>query len=452
MNLKLRLNLIITILLLIIVAIGGIYTTQNARKNIQAEIASTAVLALHMLDAEIVQLGSDSGWLGIPSATQGSFFRLGNLGDVRHVKVEFFDARGMLRDTNRGGGKEGDELPPPAWFVRTMDSVSTEMEVTKRRVYRSGQIVGELVITPDPSYEIAEIWEDTKGILRLMALFFIVANILIYWAVSKGLRPIEKVLEALTELEMGNFSSRLPVFSLPELTGISRKFNVMAETLEDSVENNRRLTGQIISLQEDERKNLAQELHDEIGQHLTAIHIDAAAIVKSKDLETVKDSAEAIDGVVKQMMDIVHSILQRLRPTGLDELGLEAALQELMSGWQLRNKDVTLTRQMTGDFANVNEQVLVTVFRLVQECLTNITRYAQAGAVDIVVQQERGKINLVVTDNGAGFDTAVKPTGFGLAGMRERVTGLAGEFELSSAKGKGTQVKVNLPCTLEGKA
>lgn len=450
MNLKLRLNLIVTVLLLCIVLIGAVYTTQNARKNIQAEIASTAVLALHMLDAEIMQMGSYSTWPEMAPSTQGSFFKLRRLSDVRHLKIEFFNARGELRDSNRRTNA-AESGGPPAWFVRTMDTVSTEMEVTTRRVYRAGRVVGELIVTPDPSYEIAEIWEDTKTILRLMALFFIVANIFIYWAVNKGLGPISKVLDALTELELGNFSSRLPMFSLPELTGISTKFNVMAETLEDSVENNRRLTQQIVSLQEDERKNLAQELHDEIGQHLTAIHIDAAAIVKSKDLKMVKDSAEAIDGVVKQMMDIVHSILQRLRPTGLDELGLEAALQELLSGWQQRNKDVTLTRQVSGNFSDVNEQVLVTIFRLVQECLTNVSRYSHAKSVNIEVMRTQGRITLKVTDDGVGFDTDIKPTGFGLAGMRERVTGLTGKFELISARNKGTQVKVNLPAVLKEK-
>jgi two-component system sensor histidine kinase UhpB len=448
MNLKLRLNLIITILLLCIVAIGGMYTTQNARKNIQAEIASTAVLAVHMLDAEIVQLGNYTGWIDEPSGVKGSVFRLSSLSDVRHVKVEFFDAQGVLRDSNRADNIIEDN-PPPTWFVRAMDTVTTEMPITKRQVYQAGNTVGELVVTPDPSYEIAEIWEDTKAILRLMALFFIVANILIYWAVSKGLRPIEKVLKALTELELGNFASRLPEFSLPELTGISQKFNVMAETLQGSVESNRHLTQQIISLQEDERKNLARELHDEIGQHLTAVHIDSAAIVKSTDLTMVKESAEAIDGVVKQMMDIVHNILQRLRPTGLDELGIEAALQELVSSWQQRNRDVLMTLQVSGDFLDVSEPVLVTVFRLVQECLTNITRYADAEKVDVNVYRIGNKINLSIKDDGMGFDTQIKPTGFGLSGMRERVTGLAGEFELISHKLKGTEVKASLPCVVK---
>ena len=272
---------------------------------------------------------------------------------------------------------------------------------------------------------------------------------MIYWAVSKGLRPIEKVLKALTELELGNFASRLPEFSLPELTGISQKFNVMAETLQGSVESNRHLTQQIISLQEDERKNLARELHDEIGQHLTAVHIDSAAIVKSTDLTMVKESAEAIDGVVKQMMDIVHNILQRLRPTGLDELGIEAALQELVSSWQQRNRDVLMTLQVSGDFLDVSEPVLVTVFRLVQECLTNITRYADAEKVDVNVYRIGNKINLSIKDDGMGFDTQIKPTGFGLSGMRERVTGLAGEFELISHKLKGTEVKASLPCVVK---
>ncbi len=448
MNLKLRLNLIITILLLIVMMIGATHTIRNARKNIQAEISSTAVLALHMLDAEIVQIASNMGSFSTANVMHGSFFRLGNLSDVRHLKIEFFNVKGELKDSNRMRDSAAKNVPP-LWFSQAMDSVTTEMPITRRQVYQNENVIGELVVTPDPSYEIAEVWADTKGMLGLMSLFFIVVNLLVYWAVSRGLRPIDNVISALTELEMGNFSSRLPVFALPELTSISSKFNVMAETLQESVEHNRHLTQRMISLQEDERKNLAQELHDEIGQHLTAIHIDAAAIAKAKNVAMVKESADAIDGVVRQMMDIVHSILQRLRPSGLDELGLEAVLQELIDGWQQRHNEVRVTRDLSGNFNSVSEQVVITVYRLVQECLTNIARYAEAGSVDVIVHRQADQISLSVTDNGLGFNQAIKPKGFGLMGMRERVEGLAGTFEIKTARGKGTQVRVVLPCDVK---
>jgi len=449
MNLKLRLNLIISTLLLCVLIVGSFHTLKNARINIQAEISSTAVLALHMLDAEIVQIGLDFDKIDTSGETLDSLFQLNSLSSVRHLKIEFFDAKGHLKDSNRLHDREMDDLAP-AWFISWMDSVTGEMQISKRRVYQHGHIIGELVITPDPSYEIAEIWEDTKGFLRLIGILFIVANFLIYWAVSRGLKPIDDVITALTELELGHFSSRLPIFALPELGSISNKFNEMAKTLEASVENNRHLTKCMISLQEDERKSLARELHDEIGQHLTAIHIDAAAIDKTQQLNTAKESAKAIDDVVQQMMNIVHSILQRFRPRGLDELGSVVVLQELINCWQHRNNDIEITTQISDEFNNEDEQVVITVYRLVQECLTNIARYAKASMIDVIISKEHNQILVTVTDNGSGFSQTIKPKGFGLLGMRERVEGLSGNFKIVTEPGKGTQVHARLPCSVRG--
>ena len=116
-----------------------------------------------------------------------------------------------------------------------------------------------------------------------------------------SLKPIDEVIDALTDIEDGQLDRRLPIFGLPEMASISRKFNGMAATMQSSIRSNHRLTQQIIRLQEAERKSLAHELHDEIGQHLTAIHVDASVIRGSQDLEAAKNSATAIDSLVRQM-------------------------------------------------------------------------------------------------------------------------------------------------------
>jgi two-component system sensor histidine kinase UhpB len=319
------------------------------------------------------------------------------------------------------------------------------MQPTHRQVFKAGQLMGELIVTPDPLNEIDEVWEETQTLLILLSFFIIVANILIYLAVNQALKPIDKVLSALTELELGNLSSRLPKFTLPELSNISHKFNVMAETLEHSTANNHHLTQQIIHLQEDERKNLARELHDEIGQHLTAIHIDASAILNAKTLNSAHQSASAIDSVTRQMMDIVHTMLQRLRPSGLDELGLKPALEELISAWSQRQPSVKVDFQARGDFSSVDELILLTLYRLIQECLTNISRYAHATAIVISVEKDSHVIHLHVSDDGVGFSNNIKPTGFGLAGMRERVDSLGGELSIKSDPNDGVAIIATIP-------
>ena len=273
-------------------------------------------------------------------------------------------------------------------------------------------MLGELVITPDPSYEIAEIWNDTLGLLSLGLLFFFVLNGLVYWAVDRALNPLNKVLSALTQLEHGHLDARLPPFSLPELSSISSKFNAMAQTLENSMNNNRRLTHQIIRLQEDERKNIAHDLHDEIGQHLTAINIDATAILKAKKITSARASAIAIGEVARQMMGIVREMLQRLRPGILYELGLHVALDELIDTWRQRNRGINLIISVSNELNNLNETVAITAYRIVQECLTNITKHSSARQVTIKIESQDKFLSVLVKDDGQGFDQSQISEGF----------------------------------------
>lgn len=440
MNLKLRLNIIITVVLLLIMIFGTILTIKNARRNIQAETASTVTLALHMLDAEIAGL---KGKKQAPTKND-AIFHLADLKDVRHLKIDFFDIAGNLQDSNHVETNNNIHQPP-AWFVNAMYTVTDKLATTRQSVFIVEQRIGELVITPDISYELAEEWQATKGILMLLFIFFLVVNVVIYITVNIALRPIDDILAALTDLESGNLASRLPKFTLPELSSISDKFNIMAKTLQLSIENNRHLSQQLIRLQEDERKNLAQELHDEIGQHLTAIHMDASVIKITKNIDIAQESATAIDAVVRRMMEIVRTMLQRLRPSDLDELGLDAALRELISTWLERNSDAHIDLYISGDFISIDDAVLISVYRLVQEGLTNIARHANANQITISVKRDSDQIIMMIKDNGHGFDYTLKTSGFGLAGMKERVEGLAGKFDLETAMNKGVTVKIELP-------
>ncbi|MDF1589182.1 MAG: histidine kinase [Gammaproteobacteria bacterium] len=442
MNLKLRLNLIITLLLLMIIAIGAVSTIHNARQNVQAEIASTAVLAVHMLDAEILLYSYGADW-GRPSdGAKRSNFNLNKLQNVRHLKIEFLNVFGDLIDSNHYAQHE---TIAPDWFVQIMDSVTKQMQPTQRQVFKAGHMIGELVVTPDPLNEIDEVWEETKTMLILLVFFIITANVLIYLAVNQALKPIDRIIEALSEIELGKFSLRLPQFSLPELTNISNKFNVMADTLQKSVEMNRRLHQQIINVQENERKNLARELHDEIGQHLTAINLDAAAIKTAPNLKVAQESGSAISGVVRQMIDIVRNILQRLRPADLDELGLKLALAELVNTWKLRNPTTQCQLNVRGEFVDLDDSLLIAIYRIVQECLTNVARHSNAEHVDITLIQEIDEISFTVKDDGVGFDLSQTGNSFGLLGMKERCEGLNGSFHITSGINHGACIEIRLP-------
>ncbi|WP_084183113.1 ATP-binding protein [Nevskia soli] len=443
-NLKWRLSLLITVLIAMMTIAGGDYVVQKARQDIRMEVRSTMSLTGHFLDAQLAVLHDH--WRGQGYAIP--LFQLRELHDVRHLEVNFYDSRGRLIDSNEEGGERQPEAP--GWFVWLVRSYSPPMEPNRRSVTFEGAPVGELVIQPDPTYEIDEIWATSRGLLLLLSLFFVLINGLVWWAVSHAMRPVEYILGALGEIGDGNLGTRLPAFGLPEMSRISVGFNHMAETLERSVAENRSLTRRLMQMQEEERKNLARELHDEIGQCVTAIHADAVAI-RNRGGTPVRESAEAIVEAIGRIKDMVRSILQRLRPAALEGLGLGAALRELTGGFRQRNPQLACTLRLSDETVELQGELGITLYRVVQECLTNISRHAGANAVEIVLSRlqagpgEVDRLELSVRDDGRGFDERSGRGGFGLLGMRERVRALGGICVIDGASGKGTSVTVRLP-------
>ena len=226
--------------------------------------------------------------------------------------------------------------------------------------------------------------------------------------------------------------------------------NGMAETLQTSMTRNHRLSQQLIYLQEEERKSLARDLHDELGQCLTAIMADGTALLRLSEskLPEGRASAEAIVSVTQYVMGLLRAMLQRLRPDVLDGLGLLPAIEELVANWRQRNLGVALNAHYSGDLGNLSDALRITAYRVVQECLTNISRHASAHQATLQVECKTDaagtELTISVEDDGKGFDLE-RSEGFGLSGMRERVQGLGGTFELESAVGKGTRIAVRIP-------
>ena len=442
MSLKWRLNLIITVLLGLVFVTGVVLNIINARQNVRAEIESTEKLTLYLFD---------TGILKNPGVVFGQSTKnplhLQSLKHMRHVRIDFFDTQDKLLDSNRQESALTQLDAPPSWFKHVLDIFSPQWQPQKRKISYQNKALGELIITPDPTYEYAEIWKQMTDLLLLLALFFVAINLVIFWALGKALEPTLRILQTLNLVESGDMQARLPAFKLPELARIGDKFNHMVETLEQSNLRNHQLSQQLINLQESERKNLARDLHDEFGQSLTAIHADSSVVLqlaKTKYPE-LKESATAITQLSKHLMEMVSGMLQRLRPGALDELGLVAALQELVAVWQTRNESCRCQLVIDDDLPDgVNEVLGVTVYRLVQECLTNVTRHAEATNVAIKLTIKVSGLDITVSDNGKGFEPK-NLVGFGLLGMRERVEGLGGTLQINSKLGAGTEVAARLP-------
>jgi hypothetical protein len=222
------------------------------------------------------------------------------------------------------------------------------------------------------------------------------------------------------------------------------------------LEEKRYLAQKCMAVQEEERRYLARELHDELGQCITAIQADAEIIqeLSSGYDRRLRASAGAIQGVSARIYEVVHSLMQRYRPGVLDDLGLAETLRDEVGAWQVRQPDTTYTLSFSGDLDALGENINICIYRLIQECLTNIAKHALATSVTVNISiQEEGhlrRLRLEVQDNGIGIDLQAPRTGFGLVGMSERVEALDGEFRISSTPGSGTRISVILPLNDSG--
>ena len=217
------------------------------------------------------------------------------------------------------------------------------------------------------------------------------------------------------------------------------------------LEEKRFLAQKCMAVQEEERRYLARELHDELGQCITAIQADAEIIQDlSGPCDTrLKASAGAIQGVSSRIYEVVHSLMLRYRPGVLDDLGLVETIRDEVNAWQARQPDAVYTLNFSGHLNALGEDLNMCVYRIIQECLTNIAKYARATSVHIGISIMRTgstqQLRVEVQDNGSGFDPHASSGGFGLIGMRERVEAKQGKFSLSTMPGSGTRITVVLP-------
>jgi two-component system sensor histidine kinase UhpB len=456
LGLKQRLLLLITALMALLCVAGGVYIVTRAQDDIRGEVHSATDLIQRYLRAQLAV--SEMAWRQNNDVLPQ--LELEQLRDVHHVQVSFYTASGALAETSVD--PHARKPRAPRWFAWLVQRSFVPIPDSTQAVAFSGMHIGDIVIHPDPTYEMDEIWNVTRGLLGLLLVFFVLVNALIWWAVVRAMRPLQRVRDALQQLGTGNLRMRLPSFELPELAGLSREFNQMADTLEHSTLENQQLTQRLIRTQEDERTRIAHELHDEIGQCITAIHADAVAIQHSDpdkydrgSHDAARESAAAIVDAAAQIKNLLRSMLQRLRPAALDELGLDAALRELVSTFAQRNADTVCQFHIDAAVADLDGDSAKTVYRLVQEGLTNVARHAQARNVDVGVRsaatqqvgsQRLEALTVTVADDGRGFDTRAQTSAYGLLGMRERVQALGGELHIDSRPGAGTRIVATLPC------
>jgi two-component system, NarL family, sensor histidine kinase UhpB len=217
--------------------------------------------------------------------------------------------------------------------------------------------------------------------------------------------------------------------------------------LTQALAENRELARQNLRALEAERKHLARELHDELGQYLNAIKLDAVAAGHDEEPETQDKRTRRMLAAVDHIHGVVRDMIRRLRPAGLDELGLSAALEGCIDQWQERLPGTQFSFHADGDLDNLSEHVNLTVYRLVQEGLTNSFKHAAPSRIDIVLNRtnDANEVVLSLSDNGTGADLTAKRSGMGLNGMRERAQMLGGTLAVETAPGRGFTVQARIP-------
>jgi len=208
----------------------------------------------------------------------------------------------------------------------------------------------------------------------------------------------------------------------------------------------RQLSARLVEAQEDERRSISRELHDEVGQALTGVLVEMAnfsTLIRARDLDGVSAKASEIKKLVEESIRVVRNIALLLRPSMLDDLGLAPALQ-----WQAREVSKRSGVWVEIDAAEVSENLpeehKTCIYRVVQEALHNIVQHASAKAVKVTVEQSGGSVRLSIRDDGRGFETQTTK-GMGLLGIQERVGRLGGSFQIESRAGEGTALHILLP-------
>jgi len=297
----------------------------------------------------------------------------------------------------------------------------------------------------------AAVSSATQQLITIAGSTFLAAGVLVYlFTTYTAIRPIRSLLESVRAVTRGNLSQRVSVSSNDELKVLADEFNIMTEKLSKTRQSRDGLIKKLISSQEEERKRIARELHDNTGQSLSTLMLSLHLLEKSSPEEEFKQKTEEFRSLLQQTIDQVRFVSWQLSPTPLDKLGLVDAVHSFVekfeetAGW-----DINLHARGL-DNVNLPPEVEINLYRVIQEALTNISRHARADRVDIFISKDGENLELIVDDDGVGFDPCSlnqkngRNNTMGLNTMKERISLLGGSLDITSEAGKGTRIKVEI--------
>jgi two-component system, NarL family, sensor histidine kinase UhpB len=435
MSLRFRLIALVCLALVISLALGGATAWINASRSVRTEMRSALQVARQTIESAIEPLQQAPD----PSYTLGEL--VASFEGNRHLRVRFIgEAHSVASPVV--------ESPPfgvvPNWFVRLIGVAPVTEHVP---ITIGGHEYGTIAVETDPHNEILEVWNEFTDSLVTPVVLSSLTILLIYLFIGRALRPLEALAEALEQVGDGRYRTRISGRLAPELARLRDSFNRMAARLAAVDTENRRLTEQLLTLQDRERSELARDLHDEVSPFLFAVNIDAASaarLLAEGRATEARDHVESIVDAVHPLQRQVRSMLGRLRPIGLEEFGLREAIENMIAFWRRRRPEIDFQLAVSAGCEGLGELVRRTICRIAQEALSNAVRHANPTLITVSIERYGQEVRVKIIDDGQGISEPSRP-GFGLIGIGERVKAIGGRLSFSSKPGEGFAVAAVLP-------
>ncbi len=337
------------------------------------------------------------------------------------------------------------ESPAPQWFFNLLAGPPKVLNLKLPPVFDR---VGSVVLQTDANNEVAEVWSDIGLTLSVLTIFCALVLAFVYWTLGTAIRPLQDLTAAFARVGERDYRERVSERGPLELVRLYHGFNQMVERLAHTEQQNKRLQEQLATVQDEERADLARDLHDEIGPLLFAANVDAVAIeqlAQNDAHDRIPERVGVLREAIGRMQRHVRDILGRLRPAVLLDVGLSHALDNLVSFWRAHRPNLEFRVDVPE--VGFGEMLDATVYRIVQESLSNAVRHGDPTRIEIMVAAEPDQtIAIRVIDDGGGLKGNGRPGGFGIIGMQERVATLGGVVEVKNRPdGRGVVVSARLP-------
>lgn len=305
-----------------------------------------------------------------------------------------------------------------------------------------------LLIAPNPASEIEERLGDTVRLFVTLLFYSGATLLVVWWSADRALRPVRALEDGLNRLAQGESDPGLPAFALREFSRVAGAIKHLAAALAEARAAQSALARQLISVQENERRALARELHDEMGQTLTALNATAAHLERNAgrlDSRAVAECAGDLRRDIRTSGEQLRGMLKSLRPHGLDAAGLGQMLREVIDGWRGRATGIEFAEQLPASFPALDDEAALALYRVVQEGLTNVVRHSGATHCGIRVAADGEWVRLEIDDDGQGLPEAGPARRGGLLGMAERLDMVGGRLDLQPGPRGGLRLQAQIP-------